>query len=107
MSGFGKMPLHWSQGDKSPGTFQSKNTDRAARNSHPTVKPTELMRYLCALVTPLGGLVLDPFMGSGSTGRGAQLGGFSFIGIDKEAEYVEIARARITAIGPLFAEVSA
>jgi len=77
------------------------------RNTHPTVKPTDLMRYLCALVTPPGGLVLDPFMGSGSTGRGAQLGGFSFIGIEKEAEYVEIARARITAIWPLFTEVSA
>lgn len=64
-------------------------------NSHPTVKPTDLMRYLCRLVTPPGGLVLDPFMGSGSTGRAALLEGFRFIGIEREAEYIEIARARI------------
>jgi site-specific DNA-methyltransferase (adenine-specific) len=69
----------------------------ASGNHHPTVKPTDLMRYLCRLVTPPGGLVLDPFVGSGSTGRGAVLEGFDFIGIEREAEYVEIARARITA----------
>ena len=65
------------------------------RNNHPTVKPTELMRYLCKLVTPPGGIVLDPFMGSGSTGRAAVLEGFNFIGIDLHAEYVAIAQARI------------
>lgn len=65
------------------------------QNHHPTVKPTDLMRYLCRLVTPAGGLVLDPFMGSGSTGRGAVLEGFRFIGIEREAEYIDIARARI------------
>ena len=64
-------------------------------NNHPTVKPTDLMRYLCRLVTPPGGVVLDPFMGSGSTGKAAILEGFRFIGIEREAEYVEIARARI------------
>ena len=53
------------------------------------------MRYLCRLVTPPGGIVLDPFTGSGSTGKGALLEGFRFIGIEREAEYVEIARARI------------
>lgn len=63
------------------------------------------MRYLCVLITPPGGTVLDPFMGSGSTGRGAMLGGFNFLGIEQEAEYVDIARARIRAIAPLFAEV--
>jgi DNA modification methylase len=67
------------------------------RNIHPTVKPTDLMRYLCRLVTPPGGVVLDPFMGSGSTGRGAVLEGFRFVGIDLAPEYVEIARARIFA----------
>lgn len=66
-------------------------------NHHPTVKPTDLMRYLCRLVTPAGGVVLDPFMGSGSTGKGAVIEGFRFIGIEREAEYVEIARARIAA----------
>jgi DNA modification methylase len=66
-----------------------------SRNNHPTVKPTDLMRYLCRLVTPPGGLVLDPFAGSGSTGKGAVLEGFRFVGIEREAEYVEIARRRI------------
>lgn len=64
-------------------------------NIHPTVKPTDLMRYLCRLVTPPGGVVLDPFMGSGSTGRGAVLEGFRFVGIECEEEYVAIALARI------------
>lgn len=71
-------------------------------NHHPTVKPTDLMVWLCKLVTPPGGIILDPFMGSGSTGRGAALGDFSFIGIEQDAEYVEIARRRIRAISPLF-----
>jgi site-specific DNA-methyltransferase (adenine-specific) len=68
---------------------------RPCRNHHPTVKPTALMRYLCRLVTPREGTVLDPFMGSGSTGKAAVLEGFNFIGIEREAEYVEIAKARI------------
>ena len=66
-----------------------------AKNHHPTVKPTDLMRYLCRLVTPAGGVVLDPFMGSGSTGRAALLEGFRFIGIEREAQYMAIAQARI------------
>ena len=66
-------------------------------NNHPTVKPTELMAYLCRLVTPAGGVVLDPFMGSGSTGKAAMREGFQFIGIEREDEYVDIARSRITA----------
>ena len=66
------------------------------RNFHPTVKPTALMRYLCRLVTPPGGTVLDPFTGSGSTGKAAILERFNFIGIEREAEYCEIARARIS-----------
>jgi site-specific DNA-methyltransferase (adenine-specific) len=65
------------------------------RNHHPTVKPTDLMRYLCRLVTPPGGTILDPFMGSGSTGKAAKLEGFNFIGIEREADYVAIAQARI------------
>ena len=64
-------------------------------NHHPTVKPTELMRYLVRLVTPPNGTVLDPFMGSGSTGKAAVLERFSFIGIDQSADYLEIATARI------------
>lgn len=65
------------------------------RNTHPTVKPTDLMRYLCRLVTPTNGLVLDPFMGSGSTGKAALLEGFRFVGIEREAEYINIAMARL------------
>ena len=64
-------------------------------NHHPTVKPTTLMQYLVRLVTPPNGIVLDPFMGSGSTGKACAYEGFDFIGIDQSAEYVEIARARI------------
>jgi site-specific DNA-methyltransferase (adenine-specific) len=56
------------------------------------------MRYLVRLVTPPGGVVLDPFMGSGSTGKACVMEGFSFIGIEREAEYVEIARARINSV---------
>ena len=65
------------------------------RNIHPTVKPTDLMRYLCRLVTPPNGVVLDPFMGSGSTGKAAMLEGFRFVGVDMTEEYVGIAEARI------------
>ena len=65
------------------------------KNAHPTVKPTDLMRYLCKLVTPPGGKILDPFAGSGSTGKGAAIEGFQFVGIEREAEYYEIAKARI------------
>jgi DNA modification methylase len=76
------------------GTFEEKGVAKQA-NHHPTVKPTDLMRYLCRLVTPPNGTVLDPFTGSGSTGKAATLEGFNFIGIEQSAEYVEIATARI------------
>ncbi len=65
------------------------------RNVHPTVKPIDLMRWLVRLVTPPGETVLDPFAGSGTTGIAAHLEGFAFIGIEREAEYAEIAQARI------------
>lgn len=94
-------PLLWSSGTQSPGTFQAEGTDRTSPNNHPTVKPTDLMRYLCRLVTPAGGLILDPFMGSGSTGRGAVLEGFDFIGIEREESYIQIAKARIEAAMPV------
>lgn len=67
------------------------------KNNHPTVKPTDLMRYLCRLVTPPGGVVLDPFMGSGSTGRAARLEGFQFIGVERDPAYFEIAQRRVNA----------
>jgi len=69
------------------------NAPRA--NHHPTVKPTSLMQYLVRLVTPPNGVVLDPFMGSGSTGKACAYEGFDFIGIEQSAEYVAIAQARI------------
>jgi site-specific DNA-methyltransferase (adenine-specific) len=65
------------------------------KNNHPTVKPTDLMQYLIRMVTPKGGVTLDPFMGSGSSGKAAIRGGFNFIGIEKEEEYINISRSRI------------
>jgi site-specific DNA-methyltransferase (adenine-specific) len=68
---------------------------RPSRNVHPTVKPIALMRWLVRLITPPGGVVLDPFAGSGTTGIAAVLEGFEFVGMEREAEYVAIAEARI------------
>lgn len=77
----------------------AENADWAARHGkhHPTVKPTELMRYLCRLVTPAGGLVLGPYAGSGCTGKAAVLEGFRFLGIEQDPSYAAIAEARIAA----------
>ena len=72
-----------------------------SKNTHPTVKPIELMKYLCRLITPKGGTVLDPFMGSGSTGIAAKDEGFEFIGIEREKEYFEIAERRVSVASPL------
>lgn len=74
---------------------QDRDEGTRAGNSHLTVKPTELMRYLTRLVTPAGGTVLDGFMGSGSTGKAAVLEGFKFIGIDMYQDNVNVARQRI------------
>jgi len=76
-------------------------SERGENNTHPTVKPQELMKYLCRLVTPKGGTVLDPFMGSGSTGMACKDEGFEFIGIEREKEYFEIAEKRIKSASPL------
>ena len=73
----------------------SAGRDTEYKNIHPTVKPTELMKYLCRLVTPKNGVVLDPFMGSGSTGKAAAQEGLNFIGVEMSKEYFEIAEARI------------
>ena len=80
------------------GGLQVSNSKNPKANNHPTVKPTALMRYLVKLVTPPGGTVLDPFTGSGSTGKACKLEGFDFIGIEREEEYVKIAEARIAAV---------
>lgn len=79
-------------GDGSP-----RNQEATAKNPHPTVKPTDLMRYLCRLVTPPGGLIVDPFAGSGSTGKAAALEGFQFLGFELDPQYAAIANARIDA----------
>jgi hypothetical protein len=78
-------------------TAKASRAERGEGNTHPTVKPLELMRYLCRLITPKGGVVLDPFLGSGTTGAAAMIEGFNFIGIEMEPSYVEIARRRIEA----------
>ena len=77
------------------GSVNEKFSTHPQKNHHPTVKPTALMRYLCKLVTRTDGIVLDPFCGSGSTGKAAILEGFRFIGIEKDPEYYKIADARI------------
>lgn len=76
-------------------TLRKVERTETSGNTHPTVKPTALMRYLCRLVTTPGGTILDPFTGSGSTGKAALLEGFRFVGIEREPDYFEIAKARI------------
>jgi hypothetical protein len=104
--------------DDGYGSIQKPILDRAAprenwephatANDHPTVKPIELMRWLVRLVCPPGGLVLDPFAGSGTTGCAAALEGFDFIGIEQDGHYADIARRRIAYwAGPLLMEVVA
>ena len=91
----------WARYFYCPKVSKTERNNSALQNTHPTVKPVELMKYLCRLVTPKGGTVLDPFMGSGSTGMAAKDEGFDFIGIEKEREYYEIAEARIKKTAPL------
>lgn len=78
---------------------KASKTDRGIFNNHPTVKPQELMTYLCKLVTPENGLILDPFLGSGSTGVAAVTNGFKFIGIEQDVDYFTTAMFRIDGAG--------
>ena len=88
-----------------PGGDNPRNRGLQPRgNFHPTVKPVELMRWLVKLITPIGGTVLDPFTGSGTTGMACRYELREFVGIEREAEYVQIAEARIAAVAPLFAQ---
>ena len=109
-AGLGALPMLTSgertgRTDGSPGLTPYAGATHPARNPHPTVKPTELMRWCCRLITPPGGVVLDPFTGSGSTGRGAVLEGFGFVGIELDPAYAEIARLRVqAAVGEASAE---
>jgi hypothetical protein len=90
-----------------PGGDNPRNRGLQLRgNSHPTVKPIELMRWLVRLVTPPGGTVIDPFTGSGTTGIACRYELREFIGIEREAEYVQIAEHRIAAAVPLFSAVN-
>lgn len=93
--GLGDIPPKFKHGST---LRDAENLNEKTGNFHPTVKPTNLMRYLCRLVTPLGGTVLDPFMGSGSTGKAAMLENFKFIGIEREQEYLNIAKQRIQSV---------
>lgn len=81
---------------KQGNTLRKVEVTKTKGNNHPTVKPTDLMAYLLRMVTPAGGTALDPFMGSGSTGKAAVLEGFDFIGIEQDAAYMAIAKARIS-----------
>ena len=92
-----KKSVYFQTGGGASGKPSSLSAGRNTeyKNIHPTVKPTDLMKYLCRLVTPKGGIVLDPFMGSGSTGKAAIQEGFGFCGIEMSEEYFEIAKARI------------
>jgi site-specific DNA-methyltransferase (adenine-specific) len=96
----GVLELFPESGDRSPSRFfycpKASKSDRDEGNNHPTVKPTTLMRYLCRLITPPNGVVLDPYMGSGSTGKAAMLEGFDFVGCELSDEYYKIAEKRIT-----------
>ncbi len=93
-----------SRKEGNPGGDNPRNRGLQRRgNFHPTVKPVELMRWLVKLVTPPNGLVLDPFTGSGTTGMACRYEQRRFLGIEREAEYVAIAEARIAAVAPLFA----
>jgi DNA modification methylase len=92
--GLEHLPDHDWQGDGAAVPERENRPFNPSKNHHPTVKPIALMRYLCRLITPPGGTVLDPWMGSGSTGKAAALEGFDFIGMEQDAEYFRIAQAR-------------
>ncbi|HEY3428623.1 MAG TPA: site-specific DNA-methyltransferase, partial [Acidimicrobiia bacterium] len=89
-----------------PTAQQTPRTHSPAANHHPTVKPLSLMRWLCRLITPPNGLILDPFTGSGTTGCAAVQEGFQFVGIEKELEYVQIAEKRIAHWAKVAAEAN-
>ena len=104
----GETPSRFFYTAKTSGSERHGNdgaNGQAIKNDHPTVKPADLMAYLIRLVTPPGGTVLDPFMGSGSTGIAALRLGFEFVGIEREESYLKIAEARIREDAPLFNRV--
>lgn len=96
LRGLPETPVRWSNGSANPGSFQSEGSRRASRNPHVAVKPIELMRWLLRLAVPGGGLVLDPFAGSGTTGVAATLEGVQAVLVEREEEYLEVIRARLS-----------
>ena len=93
---FSAMPDGKIENRSAPDIYSCKwHAGHMKTTKHPAEKPVELMQYLIRLVTPPGGIVLDPFAGSGSTLVAAKREGFQYIGIEREAEYVEIAKARV------------
>ena len=106
MGGMPKKMIRWSAGDQNPGSFQAEGTDKFARNHHPTVKPIALMQWLVRLACPPGGIVLDPFLGSGTTLIACARQGMAGVGIEQSEEYADIARRRIRGDAPLFAAVA-
>jgi site-specific DNA-methyltransferase (adenine-specific) len=99
MFGTGKLTNHSDKGGASRFFYQAKvskqERNMSGKCSHPTLKPIQLMSYLCKLITPSGGIILDPFAGSGSTGIAALLNDFRFIGMEKEQEYFDIMEKRV------------
>ena len=95
LEGFEEAPIKGRDAGQDIRNVPYKQRTTPIKNSHPTVKPVKLMRYLIKLITPPNGTVLDPSMGSGITGVAAKLEGFNFVGIEKEKEYIKIAEARI------------
>ena len=81
--------------DEAPGSNNPRLRTSTRFNDHPTVKPVSLMRWLCRLITPPGGVILDPFNGSGTTGMAALDEGFRYIGIEREEHYLDISKRRI------------
>lgn len=94
--GFEEKETNGSIGLHSVGGSPTKDNKRVMKNFHPTVKPINLLIYLVRLVTPTNGIVLDPYMGSGSTGIASQLEGFDFIGMEMDEDYFKIASERIS-----------
>ena len=93
--------------DGAGGDNPRNRTNQARQNFHPTVKPTDLMRQLVKLVTPPGGVVLDPFTGSGSTGKAAILEGFEFVGVELTEDYLPIIEGRLNHAVQVKAEMDA
>lgn len=95
LDGFEDKETNGSIGLHSVGGSPTKDNKRIMKNTHPTVKPVSLMAYLCRLITPPNGIILDPFMGSGSTGIASQIEGFRFVGMEMDSDYFKISEARI------------